>query len=112
MGVLSCNGTSVEFDDRTLAHLQIVIVLKFRRNECVLLSWVDAQETGGGRTSLWLTPNQPVLFHFFDSRAPTIDREWLTALQASADSGVGLVVKDTESRTVPGTARETHRSRG
>lgn len=105
MGVLSYDGTSIEFDDSVLAHLHLVIVSKFRRNESLLLSWLDAQTTGGGRTSLWLSTSQPVRFHFDGSRTPVLDRGWLAILQTSADSGTGLVVVDNESRPIRAVAR-------
>jgi hypothetical protein len=107
VGFLSCAGTSVEFDDRTLLHLQIVIVARFRRGQSVLLSWMDSRSTGGGRTSIWLTPSQPVEFHFRESRAADVDQDWLGELLASADTGTGLVVVDSEGRLIHGRARRS-----
>ena len=92
MGVLTYDGTRVEFDDRVLTHLQIVIVQKFRRGESFLLSWKDGVAVGSGRASLWLTPNAPVYFKFFGSRVPEINREWLALLSESADGPQGLLV--------------------
>ncbi|WP_297345228.1 hypothetical protein [Amnibacterium sp.] len=40
MGTLTYDGTVIEFDDRTLTHLEIVIVQRFRTGNGVLLSWV------------------------------------------------------------------------
>ena len=103
--MLSYAGLDVDFEDRTLIHLQVVIVNRFRRGQSVLLSWRDAQSTGEGRTSPWLSHTQPVLFHFLGSRSPAIDREWLHALQAAADSGAGLIVIDTAGLPVTAAAR-------
>jgi hypothetical protein len=103
MGVLNYDSTSVEFDDRTLQHLQIVIVSMFRRNQSVLLSWMDSHTTGGGRTSMWLASCQPVHFHFDGSRAAEVDQCWLAELFASAESGSGLVVVGTDGRLIRGT---------
>jgi hypothetical protein len=85
MGNISYDGTVVEFEDRLLAHLQIVIVQKFRAGEAFLMSWLDPISIGDGRSALWLTPG---------SRAPTIDRQWLDLLTRSASSGPGLIVMD------------------
>jgi hypothetical protein len=92
MGSLTCDGKVVDFDDRLLAHLQIVIVQKFRAGEPFLMSWLDAMSTGDGRSSVWLTPESPVHFKFAGSRSPTIDREWLDVLLRAASSGPGLIV--------------------
>ena len=56
MGTLQYDGVLVEFDDRLLAHLQIVIVQKIRRGESFLMSWRDAAETGDGHSAIWIHP--------------------------------------------------------
>jgi hypothetical protein len=94
MGSLSYDGTVVDFDDRLLAHLQVVIVQKFRAGEAFLMSWLDPLSIGDGRSSIWLTPDAPLHFKFVGSRAPVIDREWLDLLSHSASSGTGLIVVD------------------
>jgi hypothetical protein len=94
MGNISYDGTVVEFEDRLLAHLQIVIVQKFRAGEAFLMSWLDPISIGDGRSALWLTPSSPIHFKFLGSRAPTIDRQWLDLLTRSASSGPGLIVMD------------------
>jgi len=83
---------SVDFEDRILSHLQIVIVQRFRRHESLVLSWLDAQSVGDGRSSMWMTPTQPVYFKFAGSRVPAIDSDWLDTLIASAESSRGLIV--------------------
>ena len=100
MGSLTYEGRTVEFEDRLLTHLQIVIVNRFRRGEAFLLSWIDAVEVGSGRSSVWLTPSTPVHFHFTASRVPQIDRAWIASLDAAAASATGLVVADEEGRPV------------
>lgn len=96
MGTLMYAGTSVEFDDRVLTHLQIVIVQKFRRGEAFLLSWLNHPSSGDGRASMWLTPAVPVFFSFNGSRVPALDNAWISRLSASADGPRGLVVTDAE----------------
>ncbi|WP_207453912.1 DUF7882 family protein [Herbiconiux sp. SYSU D00978] len=100
MGALLYDGLTVEFDDRVLAHLQIVIVTKFRAGESFLMSWVNPLSSGSGRTAIWLTPTSPVRFKFSGSRVPTIDRKWIEALHKSASSGPGLIVCDPEGHMV------------
>ncbi|BDI22627.1 ATP-dependent DNA ligase [Herbiconiux sp. L3-i23] len=92
MGSLSYDGTVIAFDDRLLAHLQIVIVQQFRRRESFVMSWLDALSVGDGRSSIWLHPDGDVFFKFDGSRAPSINKAWLDALTVSARSSHGLVV--------------------
>jgi hypothetical protein len=94
VGSLLYGGVEVEIEDRMLAHVQIVLVQKFRRGEGVLMSWLDALSIGDGRSSLWMHPYVPVYFHFLGSRSPTIDRDWLKALTESAGSSSGLILTE------------------
>ncbi|WP_181427451.1 ATP-dependent DNA ligase [Curtobacterium sp. MCPF17_011] len=92
MGSISYDGLIVFVDDRTLTHLQIVIVNKLRRGEAFLMSWKDAVDVGSGRSSIWLHPHVLVHFKFDGSRVPAINDRWLQELSASAASSRGLVV--------------------
>lgn len=94
MGTLSYGPWSAEFEDRLLAHLQIVVVNKFRRGESFLMSWIDSTAIGDGRSALWLTPATPAHFRFSGTGAGDIDPAWLRRLNASAATPNGLVVTD------------------
>jgi len=91
MGYLMYKGMIVDFDDRLLAHLQIVIVQKLRRGESFLLSWPDAGKSGG-HSSAWLHPSIPLYFRFSGGHAPSLNERWLHCLNESANSSAGLVV--------------------
>jgi hypothetical protein len=84
----------VEFDDRALTHLQIVILQKFRRGESFPMSWVDDVRIGAGRGMIWLTPAVPIYFRFEGSRVPSVDQAWIDVLAESANGPRGLVVTD------------------
>ena len=102
MGSISYdNVVVVVVDDRTLTHLQIVIVNKLRKGEAFLMSWKDAANVGSGRGSIWLHPYVLVYFKFDGGRIPVINERWLQELTASADSSRGLVVT-TENGEVRG----------
>lgn len=92
MGTLQYDGVLVEFEDRLLAHLQIVIVQKIRRGESFLMSWRDAPETGDGHSAIWIHPAQNLYFKFAGSKVPAINQEWLDQLTLSANSPRGLLV--------------------
>ena len=92
MGSLTYDGLVIQIDDRTLAHLQIVIVNKLRRGDGFLMSWKDSPAVGDGRSGIWLDRTIPLRFKFEGSRVPNINEEWLAELTMSADSSRGLVV--------------------
>ena len=92
MGSLQYDGVLVEFEDRLLAHLQIVIVQKIRRNESFLMSWRDSLETGDGHSAIWIHPTHNLYFKFSGGHAPAINSEWVAQLMNSANSSRGLLV--------------------
>ena len=84
---------SAEFEDRLLAHLEIVMAAKLRRTEGFLFSWKE--EPGGsaaGRTTVWVHPSLPIVFKYSGSRTPSINRTWIETLSISASSAGGLRV--------------------
>jgi hypothetical protein len=84
----------IEFDDRALTHLQIVIGAKLRRGESFFFSWKDDPAIGDGRSSIWLDKSVPLYFKFFGGKMPTLNREWLEVLTSSANSGQGLIFSE------------------
>jgi hypothetical protein len=101
MGSLTYDRVVVDFDDRTLTHVQIVIIQKLRRGESFLLSWKDSTQVGGGRSSVWLNPAIALYFKFAGGHVPTINPEWLEELRGSAASAQGLVVSSERIQMVP-----------
>jgi hypothetical protein len=91
MGKLTYDSTVVvDFDDRLLAHLQMVIATKLRRGESFAFSWRDEAAVGDGRTTIWLNPALPLVFKYFGSKPPAINRLWVEALLQAANSSSGL----------------------
>ena len=87
-GILS----EVSFDDRPLAHIQVVIAAKLRRGESFNFSWVKDPSEGSGRTTIWMHPSIPLVYDFDGSRHPAINRDWIDALMSTANSTTGLVL--------------------
>ena len=108
MGTLIYDSNFIEFDDRLLLHLQIVIVNKLRRRESFAMSWRDSAEVGDGRSAIWLDPSIPLYFKFDGSRTPTINSDWLERLAESAASSTGLVVMDEDGAPERGGRRLGH----
>ncbi len=84
------SGIEVVIDDRTLAHLQLVITGKLRRGECFFFNWHDSAAVGGGRSAIWLSRSTPIQFHLHEQDKVAINREWLDLLMTSANSSGGL----------------------
>ncbi|WP_291037468.1 hypothetical protein [Herbiconiux sp.] len=92
----------LEIDDRTLAHLKVVVITKLRRGETFGLSWEKDKQQGSGRSTIWLSPHIPLEFDFYGGRPPGLNRAWLSMLSESADRGeLVLVAEPSESAQRP-----------
>jgi hypothetical protein len=83
-------GLHIQFEDRVLAHLQIVMTAKLRRNEGFQFSWRDSDDLGAGRRSIWLHASIPLYFTFDSAEQPAINRTWLDVLSMTSNSASGL----------------------
>lgn len=93
MGRFNYDGSvKVDFDDRVLAHLQVVITQKLRRGEPFPFTWRNDASLGDGRTTVWLHPNASLVYKYHGSRQPQLNRAWLEALTNAANSTAGLHV--------------------
>lgn len=98
--------TEHEIEDRLLAHLQVVIVNKFRRNESFAFTITTPASRGSGRQTLWLNPTIPVQFSFHGGRMPSMNPAWVQELMNEANSGRGLSLmpepqhRDASSRSI------------
>jgi hypothetical protein len=80
----------LELDDRTLAHVQVVVVAKLRKGEAFLLSWNVDPEKGSGRYALWMETGVPIVFRYEGSRPIRINRAWLDAMMERSYTLAGL----------------------
>lgn len=92
------DAVSVDLDDRTLAHLQLVIGVKLRRGEPFHFSWNDGR-ADGGRTTVWVHPQCSLTYRYDGARSPQLNPAWIDALASTANSPAGL-------RIVPEPARQ------
>jgi hypothetical protein len=97
-----------EIEDRALTHLQLVITAKLRRAEPFPFSWREDASVGGGRTTVWMQPGSSLVFKYFGSRQPTINRAWIEALAFTANSpgGLYLVPEPQDGPATPGSTGE------
>lgn len=93
MGKFMYDGiVKVDFEDRLLAHLQAVIGAKLRRGEAFHFTWKDDTSIGDGRTIVWIHPRVSLVYKFYGSRRPALNRAWVEALMYNANSVTGLYV--------------------
>lgn len=103
MGYLIYDGTTrITFDDRVLAHLEVVIINKLRRKESFAMTWREPQDEGEGRSTIWFDVALPLRFWYEDSRVPHLDRDWIERLAELASSTTGLIVVDEDGQPVVG----------
>ena len=81
---------TVEFPDFELAHLQAVIGAKLRRGESFFFSWAQTGEQAPGSRSIWLHASASLLFEYDDGGPRRLNRPWIEALSASANTTAGL----------------------
>ncbi|WP_169583475.1 MULTISPECIES: hypothetical protein [Microbacterium] len=91
MGTLHYGSPSVGFplDDRVLAHIELVIMAKLRRQESLSFAVVDDETQR--RQAVWISPVTPLRFEY-DAPMPEINRLWLQELVDTANSPGGLRV--------------------
>ena len=77
-------------DDRTLAHLRIVVMNKLRRGEPFPLHAPDPD--GIGSRTAWIHPAVSLVFHFFGSRPPLLNRAWIEQMMRAASGPSGLTL--------------------
>lgn len=99
MGTLKYDGTTTDFEDRVLAHVQLAVVQKLRRQESFSLAWLGPQ-AGGGRTAIWLHPAANITFHYSNPVIGPIDRAWADKLIVAASTPGGMFVVDEEGKPV------------
>ncbi len=81
-------ANGVDIEDRTLAHLRIVVMNKLRRGESFMFD-VEVGD-GSGRRSFWMHSSVPLQFHFYGSRQPRINRVWVEEMMLAAGGPNGL----------------------
>jgi hypothetical protein len=85
-------GLTADFDDRVLAHLQVVITALVARGEGFHFSWEDGPGPGEGMTVVWMHSAVPMAYTFSDGDHHALNPAWLEALRLTAESPSGLHV--------------------
>jgi hypothetical protein len=80
-------ATGFALDDRTLAHIELVMMAKLRRQESFAFAITD--EKTQLRQAVWISPVTALRFEY-DAPMPEINRLWLQDLVDTANSSGGL----------------------
>ena len=87
-------GEPIELDDRSLAHLQVVIIDKLRRGEHFSLTLRSER----GMLSYWVSPRTAIEFVYHGNRRPVLNHAWLVALAGEVGlTGVLILVPEPAS---------------
>lgn len=81
---------TIAIEDRLLAHLQVVMVSKLRRNEPFTLSWSKPGRDSAHRATVWISAQALLEFEFDHSELPELNRQWIEALAQAASTASGL----------------------
>ena len=92
MGSLRYSQHDFAFDDRVLAHLQVVISSKMHRGEAFFLTWTVNGPAGKQRRCIWLSPTIPLAFSFDSTHMRPLNRQWIVELTHLAHSTSGLAI--------------------
>ena len=88
-----------ELDDRTLAHVEIVVVAKLRRDESFAFAIAGKDDA---HTSIWMSPASDLQFEY-KKGSQEINRAWLEVLIESANTPQGLRIgSEPEADAAPG----------
>lgn len=82
--------SEIDIEDRTLAHLKVVMITKLRRDESFALNWGNEANSGSGRSTIWVHPAMALEFMFHGGRKPALNRDWIDVLMQAANSAGGL----------------------
>jgi hypothetical protein len=95
--IYGSNNQSLDLDDRVLAHLRVVFMNKLRRRESFMFTTPPID--GLGSRTLWIAPPVPIVFHFYGSRPPALNRAWVDALmhEAASPNGLRIVAEPEQS---------------
>jgi hypothetical protein len=103
--VIGSNGTHIAIDDRTLAHLRIVILAKLRRSESFAFNWDHGSGDDASASTVWMQPTMEVEFTLDSEEPVTINKQWADRLMHAANSVRGLEVIP-EEQAAPSTEDE------
>ncbi|GAA2935232.1 hypothetical protein GCM10010458_18730 [Microbacterium luteolum] len=94
MGRLRYDGTSdpILIEDKTLAHLKIVIATKLRRQESFMMTWRPVNGGEDQRATVWIHPAIPLQFGFDSAEPPAVDPHLIADMMKALNATGELVL--------------------
>ncbi|KJQ53373.1 DUF7882 family protein [Microbacterium sp. SA39] len=94
MGRLRYDGTSepILIEDKTLAHLKIVIATKLRRQESFMMTWRPIDHAVDQRATVWIHPAIPLQFGFDSADPPPVDPHLIADMMKALNATGELVL--------------------
>jgi hypothetical protein len=104
MGRLVYGATqrTIVMDDRLLAHIEVVVLSRLRRNNAFALRWAEVDGERPGRRTIWIHQDTDLCFEYDTAEQDELDRDLLDQLAKAADSNTGMNLR-TEAREAPPT---------
>ncbi len=98
VGTLIYGGApAIDIEDRTLRHLQAVMIAKLRRHENFAFNWdqepgvgTDTTSDDGAHGTIWVSESVQLYFRYDGPRQSQLNRAWLNELMSAANTSFGL----------------------
>jgi hypothetical protein len=98
VGTLIYGATpAIDIEDRTLRHLQAVMIAKLRRHENFAFNWdqepgvaSDTTSVDGSHGTIWISESVQLYFRYDGPRQTQLNRAWLNQLMSAANTSFGL----------------------
>jgi hypothetical protein len=91
------SAPAIDIEDRTLRHLQAVMIAKLRRHENFAFNWdaepgvgSDRMSHDGSHGTIWVSEAVQLYFRYDGPRQSQLNRAWLNELMACANTSFGL----------------------
>jgi hypothetical protein len=88
---------AISIEDRTLKHLQAVMIMKLRRDEPFAFNWdaepgvgEDTEHPNAAHGTIWISQASQLYFRYDGTRQDKLNPEWIDALTKTAYSPRGL----------------------
>jgi hypothetical protein len=87
MGTLTYAGNAVAaFDDRTLWHVQSVLLSKLRRREIFTMTWDVEIDGAPARNTIVISDSIPLQFTYSATESIPLNREWIEQMVVHMNS--------------------------
>jgi hypothetical protein len=88
---------AITIEDRTLKHLQAVIIMKLRRDEAFAFNWdaepgvgEDELHPNASHGTIWISQGSQLYFRYDGARNEKLNPEWIEGLTKAAYTPRGL----------------------